>query len=46
MNRHLTGVMIAVFAAAMLFPSTALADHRPGNVIVMGGFSRTVVSGN
>ncbi len=37
MNRHLTGVMIAVFAAAMLFPSPALADHRPGNVIVMGG---------
>ncbi len=37
MNRHLTGVMIAVFAAALLFSSPALADHRPGNVIVMGG---------
>ena len=37
MNRHLTGVMIAVIAAAMLFTAPALADHRPGNVVVMGG---------
>ena len=37
MNRHLTGVMVAVFAAAMLFPSPAFADHRPGNVVIMGG---------
>ncbi len=37
MNRHLTGVMAAVFAAAMLYPAPASADHRPGNVVVMGG---------
>ena len=37
MNKHLTGVMVAVFAAAMLFPSPTFADHRPGNVVVMGG---------
>ena len=37
MNKHLSGVMVAVFAAAMLFPSPASADHRPGNVVVMGG---------
>ncbi len=37
MNRHLTGVMVAVFAVAMLFTTPALADHRPGNVVVMGG---------
>ncbi len=36
MNRHLSGVMVAVFAAAMLFPSPAFADHRPGDVVVMG----------
>ncbi len=35
--KHLTGVMVAVFAAAMLFTAPALADHRPGNVVVMGG---------
>ena len=29
--------MVAVFAAAMLFPSPATADHRPGNVVVFGG---------
>ena len=37
MSRHLSGVMVAVFAAAMLFPIPATADHRPGNVVVMGG---------
>ena len=37
MNRHLSGVVIAVFAAAMLFTAPALTDHRPGNVVVMGG---------
>ena len=37
MNRHLTGVVVAAFIAAMLFPSPASADHRPGNVVVMGG---------
>ncbi len=37
MNRHLTGVMAAAFVAAMLYPAPALADHRPGNVVVMGG---------
>ena len=37
MNRHLTGVMVAVFVAAMLFTGPALAHHRPGNVVVMGG---------
>ncbi len=36
MNRHLTGVMIAVLAAVFL-PAPAFADHRPGNVVVMGG---------
>ena len=37
LNRHLTGVMIAVLATAMLYPAPASADHRPGNVVVMGG---------
>ena len=38
MNRHLTGVMIAVLAAAvLLFTTPAFADHRPGNVVVIGG---------
>ena len=37
MNRHLTGVMIAVLAATALFTAPAFADHRPGNVVVMGG---------
>ena len=36
MSKHLTGVMVAVLAAAMLYPAPALADHRPGNVVVMG----------
>ena len=37
MSKHLSGVIIAAFAAAMLVPSPASADHRPGNVVVMGG---------
>jgi branched-chain amino acid transport system substrate-binding protein len=37
MKRCLTGVMIAVLAAAVLYAGTAFADHRPGNVVVMGG---------
>ena len=38
MNRHLTGVMIAVFATAVVLTATpAFADHRPGNVVVIGG---------
>ncbi len=37
MNRHLTGVMVAVFAATTLLTAPATANHRPGNVVVMGG---------
>jgi branched-chain amino acid transport system substrate-binding protein len=37
MNRHLTGVMVAALAAASILPTPAFADHRPGNVVVMGG---------
>ncbi len=38
MNKHLTGVMIAALAAAwVLATAPAFADHRPGNVVVMGG---------
>ncbi len=37
MKRHLTGVMVAVLAAAAHISAPALADHRPGNVVVMGG---------
>ena len=38
MNKHLTGVVVAALAAAgMLFAAPAFADHRPGNVVVMGG---------
>ena len=37
MNRHLTGVVVAALTATMLYPAPALADHRPGNVVVMGG---------
>jgi branched-chain amino acid transport system substrate-binding protein len=29
--------MIAVLAAAVLYAGTAFADHRPGNLVVMGG---------
>ena len=45
MNRHLTGVMVAVFAAAMLITTPASADHRPGNVVVMGGTISQIGSG-
>ncbi len=37
MSKHLTGVMVAVLAAAVLFAAPAFADHRPGNVVVFGG---------
>ncbi len=37
MSKHLTAVMVAVFAGTMLFAATAYADHRPGNVVVIGG---------
>ncbi len=37
MTRYLTGVMVAVLAAAVLFTAPAFADHRPGNVVVIGG---------
>ncbi len=37
MSKHLTAVMVAVFAAAGLFAAPAFAGHRPGNVVVMGG---------
>ncbi len=37
MNRQLTGVMVALLAIATLFTAPAFADHRPGNVVVMGG---------
>ncbi len=37
MNRHLSSVTVAVLAAAVQFTAPALADHRPGNVVVMGG---------
>jgi len=30
-------VMSAVLAAAVLYAGTAFADHRPGNLVVMGG---------
>ncbi len=37
MNKHLTGVIATVFTATVLFTAPAFADHRPGNVVVMGG---------
>ncbi len=37
MNRHLTGATVAALAAALLLTAPAFADHRPGNVVVMGG---------
>ena len=36
MGKHLTGVMVAVLAAAVHISAPATADHRPGNVVVMG----------
>jgi branched-chain amino acid transport system substrate-binding protein len=37
MRRRLRDVTIAVLAAAVLYAGTAFADHRPGNLVVMGG---------
>lgn len=37
MRKCLTDVMIAVLAAVVLYAGTAFADHRPGNVVVIGG---------
>ena len=37
LNRPLSGVMVAAFVAALHITAPALADHRPGNVVVMGG---------
>ncbi len=37
MNSYLTGMMVAFMAAAVLLTAPAFADHRPGNVVVMGG---------
>ncbi len=37
MNKHLTGVMAVALAAAVLLTTPAFADHRPGNVVVIGG---------
>ncbi len=50
MNKHLSGVMVAVLAATVMFTAPASADHQPGNVVVMGGTisqtgSRAVAAG-
>jgi branched-chain amino acid transport system substrate-binding protein len=37
MRRRLRDVTIAVLAAAVLYAGMAFADHRPGNIVVMGG---------
>ena len=37
MNKHLSAVMVAVLATAVLLTAPAFAGHRPGNVVVMGG---------
>ena len=37
MSKHLTGVMVAALTATVMFTTPALADHRSGNVVVMGG---------
>ncbi len=37
MNKHLTGVVVALFAATVNYTAPAQAHHRPGNVVVMGG---------
>jgi branched-chain amino acid transport system substrate-binding protein len=37
MRRFLKGVMIAVLAVAVLYAGTAFGDHRPANIVVMGG---------
>ena len=36
MRKHLTGVMVAALVAVVLYAAPAFADHRPGNVVVMG----------
>ena len=37
MRRFLKGVIITILAVAVLYAGTAFADHRPGNLVVMGG---------
>ena len=37
MRRCLRDVTIAVLASAVLYVGAAFADHRPGNLVVMGG---------
>ena len=37
MKRFLTGLTITVLAAAALYSGSAFADHRPGNLVVIGG---------
>ena len=37
MTKYLTAVMIAALTATVMLTAPALADHRPGNVVVMGG---------
>ncbi len=37
MSKHLSGAMVAVFAAAAFVTAPTFAGHRPGNVVVMGG---------
>jgi len=37
MNKHLIGAMGAMLATAVFCSGTAFADHRPGNVVVIGG---------
>ena len=36
MKRHLTSVMIAGLAGAVLFADAAWANHRPGNEVTIG----------
>ena len=37
MRRFLKEVIITILAVAVLYAGTAFADHRPGNIVVMGG---------
>ncbi len=37
MRRTPASAMIAILAAAVLYSGTAFADHRPGNLVVIGG---------
>ena len=39
MNKHLSAVMVAVLATAVLLTAPAFAGHRPGNVVVSGTLS-------